>query len=226
MLEKLKKEVLESNLMLKKSGLIVLTWGNVSAIDRAAGLIVIKPSGVDYDKMDADDMAVVDLDGKQVEGRFRPSSDTPTHIALYRAFPRIGGVAHTHSRWATVFAQCARSIPPLGTTHADLFYGEVPCTRRMSAEEIAGDYEAETGKVIVEAVKDPSAVPAALVCSHGPFTWGDSAKAAVEASITLEDVAMTAWHTLALEPHATFQQELADRHYFRKHGKDAYYGQK
>ena len=224
MLEKLKNEVLESNLALKESGLITLTWGNVSGRDPESGLIVIKPSGVSYDEMRAEDMVVVAPDGSVVEGRLKPSSDTPTHLALYRAFD-IGGVAHTHSRWATIFAQAGAAIPPLGTTHADVFYGEVPCTRRMTPAEIAGDYEAETGNVIIEAVCDAGAVPAALVHSHGPFTWGRDAADAVETAITLEEVAMMAWHTLRLAPDAAIQSELMDRHYKRKHGSGAYYGQ-
>lgn len=224
MLEKLKNEVLESNLALKESGLITLTWGNVSGRDPDSGLIVIKPSGVGYDGMSADDMVVVAPDGSVVEGRLKPSSDTPTHLALYRAFD-IGGVAHTHSRWATVFAQAGAAIPSLGTTHADVFYGEVPCTRRMTHADIAGEYEAETGNVIVETVRDAQAVPAALVHSHGPFTWGETAMKAVETAITLEEVAMMAWHTLRLAPDAAIQDELMERHYKRKHGSGAYYGQ-
>lgn len=228
MLEHLKQEVLEANLQLTKNGLVTLTWGNVSAIDRKHGLIVIKPSGVSYDTMRAEDMVVVDLDGNRVEGEWNPSSDTPTHIELYKAFPEIGGVVHTHSRWATIFAQCGRDIPGLGTTHADAFHGAVPCTRRMTPAEIAGAYEAETGNVIVETFADmpPMDVPAVLVHSHGPFTWGKTAAKAVENAIVLEEVAMMAWHTLMMNPDATLQQELSDKHYFRKHGAGAYYGQK
>lgn len=228
MLEKLKKSVFDANLELVKNQLVTLTWGNVSGIDLESGLIVIKPSGLPYDRMTADDMVVVDLDGKRVEGKWNPSSDLPTHIALYRAFPQIGGVVHTHSRWATVYAQCGRSIPALGTTHADTFYGEVPCTRPMTPEEIGGAYEAETGNVIVETFAGRSAdeVPAALVWSHGPFTWGKNAQKAVENAIILEEVAMMAWHTQMMAPEMKLQQELADKHYFRKHGAGAYYGQK
>ena len=223
----LKERVFRANLLLKESGLITLTWGNVSEIDRERGLIVIKPSGVDYDVMRADDMVVVDLDGNVVEGNLRPSSDLPTHIELYKHFPTVRGVAHTHSRWATVFAQAGKSIPMLGTTHADTFFGDVPCTRKMTPEEIAGAYEKETGSVIVEefADKDPDAIPAVLVCSHGPFSWGKDAIGAVKNAIVLEEVAMMAWHTVALNSAMTFQQELADKHYYRKHGAGAYYGQ-
>lgn len=226
-LKELKERVFRANLLLKESGLITLTWGNVSEIDRESGLIVIKPSGVDYDVMTADDMVVVDLEGKVVDGELRPSSDLPTHIELYKNFPTIRGVAHTHSRWATVFAQAGKSIPMLGTTHADTFFGDVPCTRKMTPEEIAGAYEKETGSVIVEefADKDPDAIPGVLVCSHGPFSWGKDAIGAVKNAIVLEEVAMMAWHTVALNSAMTFQQELADKHYYRKHGAGAYYGQ-
>ena len=227
MLEELKKQVWEENLKLSSYGLITLTWGNVSAIDRETGLVVIKPSGVGYDVMQPEDMVVVDLDGNRVEGKWNPSSDTPTHLVLYKAFPEIGGVVHTHSRWATIFSQAGMDVPALGTTHADAFYGDVPCTRKMTPAEIAGDYEAETGNVIVEAFqgKDPMEVPAVLVNSHGPFTWGKNASKAVENSVILEEVAMMAWHTVHMNPGVTFQQELADKHYFRKHGANAYYGQ-
>ena len=228
MLRKLKERVYQANLALKENGLITLTWGNVSEIDRERGYIVIKPSGVDYATMSADDMVVVDLDGNVVEGDLRPSSDLPTHIELYKGFPEIRAVVHTHSRFATVFSQAGKSIPMLGTTHADTFYGDVPCTRAMTKEEIEGEYEKETGTVILEAFcdKDPSAIPAALVNSHGPFTWGKDAHDAVKNAIVLEEVAMMAWHTLSLNPDAKFQQELADKHYSRKHGANAYYGQK
>ena len=227
MLEELKKQVWEENLKLCSYGLITLTWGNVSAIDRESGLVVIKPSGVRYDVMQPEDMVVIDLDGNCVEGKWNPSSDTPTHLVLYKVFPEIGGVVHTHSRWATIFSQAGMAVPALGTTHADAFYGDVPCTRKMTPEEIAGDYEAETGNVIVETFrgKDPMEVPAVLVNSHGPFTWGKDATKAVENSVILEEVAMMAWHTVHINPSVTFQQELADRHYFRKHGANAYYGQ-
>ena len=226
-LRELKERVFRANLLLKESGLITLTWGNVSEIDRESGLIVIKPSGVDYDVMRADDMVVVDLEGKVVDGSLRPSSDLPTHIELYKSFPTVCGVAHTHSRWATVFAQAGRDIRMLGTTHADTFFGDVPCTRKMTPEEIAGAYEKETGTVIIEefADKDPDAIPGVLVCSHGPFSWGKDAIGAVKNAIVLEEVAMMAWHTLAMNPEMSFQQELADKHYYRKHGAGAYYGQ-
>lgn len=227
MLEELKKDVFENNLRLVKNNLVTLTWGNVSAIDREKGLIVIKPSGVSYDKMTAEDMVVVDMQGNKVEGRYNPSSDTPTHLELYKKFPEIGGIVHTHSRWATIFSQCGKEVPALGTTHADAFYGAVPCTRRMTKAEIAGEYEAETGKVIIETFegKNVMDVPAVLVHSHGPFTWGKDASKAVENSIILEEVSMMAWHTVMANPTATMQQELADKHYFRKHGANAYYGQ-
>ena len=227
MLEQLKQEVFENNLRLTKNGLVTLTWGNVSAIDRESGLIVIKPSGVSYETMTAEDMVVVDPDGNRVEGAYNPSSDTPTHLELYKKFPEIGGIVHTHSRWATIFAQCGWDIPALGTTHADTFYGAVPCTRRMTTEEIEGAYEAETGKVIIETFAEIPVldVPAVLVHSHGPFTWGKNATKAVENAIVLEEVAMMAWHTIAANPGAKMQQALSDKHYFRKHGANAYYGQ-
>ena len=226
-LRELKQRVFRANLLLKESGLITLTWGNASEMDRESGLIVIKPSGVDYDVMRADDMVVVDLEGKVVDGSLRPSSDLPRHIELYKSFPTVCGVAHTHSRWATVFAQAGRDIRMLGTTHADTFFGDVPCTRKMTPEEIAGAYEKETGTVIIEefADKDPDAIPGVLVCSHGPFSWGKDAIGAVKNAIVLEEVAMMAWHTLAMNPEMSFQQELADKHYYRKHGAGAYYGQ-
>ena len=225
--KQLKEKVFQANLALKENGLITLTWGNVSEIDRSLGLIAIKPSGVAYETMRAEDIVITDLSGNVVEGNLRPSSDLPTHVRLYQSFPEIKAVVHTHSRWATVFAQAGRDIPMLGTTHADTFYGDVPCTRAMTKEEIAGDYEAETATVIVEAFqdKDPEAIPGVVVFSHGPFTWGKDAMSAVKNAIVLEEVAMMAWQTLTLNPAATFQQELADKHYFRKHGAGAYYGQ-
>jgi len=228
MLEKLKEKVLQANLLLPEYDLVKLTWGNVSEIDRESGLVVIKPSGVKYADMTAEDMVVVDLDGNVVDGKLNPSSDTPTHLELYRRFPTIGGVTHTHSRWATIFSQCGRSIPALGTTHADAFYGDVPCTRKLTPEEISGDYELETGKVIADMFNEDtiSHFPGALVCSHGPFTWGKDAVDSVENSLILEEVAMMAWHTIALTPEMEFQQELLDKHFLRKHGKNAYYGQK
>ncbi len=229
MLEALKQEVYEANLLLPKYGLITFTWGNVSAIDRASGLVVIKPSGVEYDAMKPDDMVLVDLEGRVVEGTLRPSSDTPTHVALYRAFPEVGGIVHTHSRWATIFAQAGMDIPALGTTHADYFYGAVPCTREMTDAEISGAYEHETGRVISEtfAARDPSAVPAVIVHSHGPFAWGPNAKKAVETAVVLEECALMAWQNLLMSgPCPPIKQALLDKHYLRKHGKNAYYGQK
>ena len=230
MLEKLKKEVLEANLLLPRHGLVTFTWGNVSGIDRETGLVVIKPSGVDYDGMSADDMVVVDLDGNRVEGKWKPSSDTATHVALYKAFPALGGIVHTHSRWATSFAQAGRGIPAFGTTQGDYFYGEIPCTRKMTPVEIAGEYELETGNVIIETFKsrgiDPAQVPAVLVHSHGPFTWGTDAMNAVHNAVVLEEVAFMAFHAMALTPGLPpMQQELLDKHYLRKHGANAYYGQ-
>ena len=228
MLEELKQQVCEANLLLPKYDLVTFTWGNVSAIDRPSGLVVIKPSGVPYDGMSAEDMVVVDLDGKVVEGKWKPSSDTATHLVLYRAFPRCGGIVHTHSRWATSFAQAGVGIAPLGTTQGDYFYGEIPCTRLMSPEEIAGEYEKETGNVIVETFQmlHPAAIPAVLVHSHGPFTWGKDAAEAVHNAVVLEEIAFMNFHALQLNPAQTrMQQELLDKHYLRKHGAKAYYGQ-
>lgn len=228
MLKELKEQVCQANLQLPKYGLVTFTWGNVSAVDRTSGLVVIKPSGVDYSEMTADDMVVVDLEsGERVEGKWKPSSDTDTHLVLYRAFPQLGGVVHTHSRWATTFAQAGRGIPPLGTTHGDYFYGEIPCTRKMTETEIAGKYELETGNVIVETFRemDPMSIPAALVYSHGPFAWGKDPFEAVHNAVVLEEVAHMAWHTLSMNPDVVMQKELLDRHYLRKHGKNAYYGQ-
>lgn len=228
MLEELKQQVCEANLLLPKYDLVTFTWGNVSAIDRPSGLVVIKPSGVPYDGMSAEDMVVVDLDGKVVEGKWKPSSDTATHLVLYRAFPRCGGIVHTHSRWATSFAQAGVGIAPLGTTQGDYFYGENPCTRLMTPEEIAGEYEKETGNVIVETCQklDPAAIPAVLVHSHGPFTWGKDAAEAVHNAVVLEEIAFMNFHALQLNPAQTrMQQELLDKHYLRKHGAKAYYGQ-
>lgn len=230
MLKQMKKEVLEANLLLPKHNLITFTWGNVSAVDREKGLMVIKPSGVSYEDMKADDMVVVSLEtGEVVDGTLKPSSDTPTHLALYKAFPAIGGVVHTHSRWATIFSQAGMDIPALGTTHGDYFYGAIPCTRRMTEKEIQGEYELETGNVIIErfAGMDPMQMPAVLVHSHGPFTWGTSPLDAVHSAVVLEEVAMMAWHDLQLvgKEIPSMQQELLDKHYLRKHGANAYYGQ-
>lgn len=231
MLEALKEQVLKANLQLPKYGLVTFTWGNVSGIDRQTGLVVIKPSGVEYDGMTAEDMSVVELEtGKIVEGKWKPSSDTPTHLELYKAFPDVGGIVHTHSRWATTFAQAERPIPALGTTHGDYFYGEVPITRHMTPQEIAGEYEKETGTVIIERFQSGNIpaidVPAVLVAGHGPFAWGKDVHQAVHNAVVLEEVAFMAWHTLLMEPNLPImQQELLDKHYLRKHGAGAYYGQ-
>jgi len=231
MLEELKRIVCEANLELPKYGLVTFTWGNVSGVDREKGLMVIKPSGVEYDNMTPEDMVVVSLaTGERVEGKWKPSSDTATHIALYNAFPNIGGVVHTHSRWATSWAQAGKSINAYGTTHGDYFYGTIPCTRKMTPAEIAGEYELETGNVIIETFKDrnidPDQVPAVLVCSHGPFAWGTDPHNAVHNSVVLEELAFMAFHTEAMTPGiSSMQQELLDKHYLRKHGKNAYYGQ-
>lgn len=231
MLEQLKETVLQANLALPKYGLVTFTWGNVSAIDRDKGLVVIKPSGVEYETMKQSDMVVCDLEGRIVEGKYRPSSDLMTHLEFYRYFPNIGGVVHTHSTYATCFAQAGLSIPALGTTHGDYFYGPVPCTRRMKTEEIEKDYELNTGKVIVETFKrkklSADSMPGVLVNSHGPFTWGKDAFDAVHNAVVLEELAKMALHTLALNPAVgSMQQTLLDKHYLRKHGANAYYGQK
>lgn len=229
MLEELKQAVFEANLLLPKYDLVTFTWGNVSGVDREKGLMVIKPSGVEYDTMRPADMVVVSLKtGEKVEGDLNPSSDTDTHVVLYNAFPDIGGIVHTHSRWATTFAQAGQGIEALGTTHGDYFYGEIPCTRKMTPEEIGGKYELETGNVIVETFRDKSAndIPAVLVHSHGPFCWGTSPKNAVHNAVVLEELAFMAWHAKMLNPALPpMQQELLDKHYLRKHGANAYYGQ-
>lgn len=228
MLESLKQRVLEANLFLPKYGLVTLTWGNVSGFDQESRLIVIKPSGVKYEIMTVEDMVVVDLNGTVVDGDLRPSSDISTHLELYKAFPKIGGVVHTHSRWATSFAQAGMPIDATGTTHADYFYGLIPCTRKLTPEEINGNYEQETGKVIVETFRqlDPEAIPAVLSFSHGPFCWGKTPEKAVENAVVLEEVAFMQYHALGLDPMlGSMQKELLDKHYLRKHGKDAYYGQ-
>ncbi|MBH2893759.1 L-ribulose-5-phosphate 4-epimerase [Serratia marcescens] len=229
-MNELKRQVLAANLSLPAYGLVTFTWGNVSAIDRQSGLVVIKPSGIAYEAMALEDLVVVDLEGKVREGRRKPSSDTATHLALYRAFADIGGVVHTHSRNATIWAQAGQPIPALGTTHADYFYGDIPCTRPMSEAEIAGDYEGETGKVIIEtfsqAGRDPQQVPGVLVYSHGPFAWGKDAADAVHNAVVLEEVAIMARATRQRAPAiAPMQPELLDKHFLRKHGKHAYYGQ-
>ena len=229
MLEDLKQKVFEANMALCKYNLVTFTWGNVSGIDREKGLVVIKPSGIEYDRMTPEDMVVVDLEGNVVRGKWKPSSDTPTHLVLYKEFEEIGGVVHTHSRYATSFAQAGKGILPYGTTHGDYFYGEIPCTRKMTKEEISGAYEAETGNVIVETFSDkPYAhIPAVLVHSHGPFVWGKDPENAVHNAVVLEELAFMAYHTQTLNPAAgVMQQELLDKHYLRKHGKNAYYGQK
>ncbi len=231
MLEALKEQVCKANLELPKHGLVTFTWGNVSGVDREQGLMVIKPSGVSYENMTAEDMVVVRLsDGAVVEGKWKPSSDTDTHLALYNAFPALGGIVHTHSRWATSFAQAGKGVPAFGTTQGDYFYGEIPCTRKMTPEEIGGKYELETGNVIIETFNsrkiDPAQVPAVLVYSHGPFAWGKDAMDAVHNAVVLEEVSFMAFHAMALTPGLPpMQQELLDKHYLRKHGPGAYYGQ-
>ncbi|QIA07690.1 L-ribulose-5-phosphate 4-epimerase [Draconibacterium halophilum] len=227
MLEQLKEEVFKANLELVELDLVIFTWGNVSAIDREKGLVVIKPSGVSYENMKASDMVVVDLEGNVVEGSLKPSSDTATHLVLYKAFEGISGVVHTHSAWATSWAQAGRSIPALGTTHADYFYGAIPCTRKLTEEEVTTAYEVETGNVIVETFDglDPVAIPGVLVNNHGPFSWGTTAGNAVHNAKVMEEVAKMAHTALQLTPGAEIDQFLLDKHYLRKHGKNAYYGQ-
>lgn len=224
---KLKQEVCKANLDLVKHGLVLFTWGNVSGIDREQGLVVIKPSGVAYEELQSEDMVVLDLAGKVVEGTFKPSSDTPTHLELYRNFPNIGSIVHTHSEWATSWAQAGRPLPPFGTTHADYFYGEVPCTRDLTADEVREDYELETGKLIVETFTslDPDVIPSVLVKGHGPFSWGTTPDQAVHNAAVLEYVAKMAFRNVVLGHEQPIAQYLLDKHYLRKHGKDAYYGQ-
>ena len=235
MLDELKSLVCQANLLLPKHGLVTFTWGNVSGVDRERDLMVIKPSGVEYEGMSPDDMVVVDLKtGKRVEGKWKPSSDTDTHLALYRAFPAVGGIVHTHSRWAASFAQAGKGIPAMGTTQGDYFYGDIPCTRRMTAKEIDGQYELETGNVIVETFNgtDPMSIPGVLVHSHGPFAWGGSPLEAVHNAVVMEEVAFMDWHAMMLgsadgsPAPDRMQQELLDKHYLRKHGANAYYGQR
>jgi len=227
MLEELKQKVYEANLGLVKHGLVIFTWGNVSAIDREKELVVIKPSGVSYEEMKPSDMVVLNLYGKVVEGKLKPSSDTPTHLILYRQFLNIGGIVHTHSEWATSWGQAGRGIPAIGTTHADYFYGEIPCTRKMTKEEVEGEYELETGKVIIERFKglNPDQIPGVLINNHGPFAWGKDAENAVHNAVVLEEVAKMAFRSLVLNPETKMSQFLLDKHFLRKHGKDAYYGQ-
>lgn len=230
MLEELKQRVYEANMLLPKYELVTFTWGNVSEIDRETGIFAIKPSGVDYDKLTPDDMVLLDLNGKKIEGRYNPSSDTATHLELYRAFTDIGGIVHTHSSYATSWAQAGRDIPCYGTTHADYIYEEVPCVRCLSKEEIETDYEKNTGLLIVHTLqelhKDPLSVPAVLCKNHGPFAWGNNSQEAVHNAVVLEEVAKMAYRTELINPSAApAPQELQDKHYFRKHGKNAYYGQ-
>ncbi len=230
MLEELKKAVYEANMDLPRYGLVTFTWGNVSGIDREQGLFVIKPSGVDYEKLSPEDMVVMDLDGNKVEGKYNPSSDTATHVELYKAFPEIGGIVHTHSSYATSWAQAGRSIPCYGTTHADYMYGEIPCLRCLTKEEIDGAYEENTGRLIVDAYrelgKDVMAVPAVLCKNHGPFAWGKDAHEAVHNAVVLEEVAKMAYRAETINPRVQpAPQELQDKHYYRKHGANAYYGQ-
>ena len=228
MLEELKQKVFEANLSLVEHGLVIFTWGNVSAIACASSLVVIKPSGVSYDEMKASDMVVVDLDGKVVEGDLRPSSDTPTHVALYKAFPNIGGVVHTHSTFATAWAQAGRDIPSIGTTHADYFHEGIPCTRDMNKNEVFGEYEKETGSVIIERFRgiNPDDTPAVLVKNHGPFAWGTDAFNAVHNAVVLEQVAKMAFISYSVNPNLTMNDLLIEKHFSRKHGPGAYYGQK
>lgn len=232
MLKELKRQVYEANMLLPKHNLVTFTWGNVSGVDRERGLFVIKPSGVPYDELKPDDMVVIGMEGRRVEGELNPSSDTPTHMALYNAFPTIGGVVHTHSRWPTIWAQAGREIPPYGTTHADYIHGAVPITRELTEDEVNRAYELETGNVIAEtfreAALDPVAVPCVLVRSHGPFAWGKDAHEAVHNAVVLEEVAMMAWHTEALptqSPRERMPEYIMEKHYQRKHGAGAYYGQ-
>ncbi|MGF1870253.1 L-ribulose-5-phosphate 4-epimerase [Photobacterium indicum] len=230
MFNALKEKVLEANLLLPKYDLVTFTWGNVSEIDRVRGVVAIKPSGVDYDVMTVNDIVVVDLTGKVIEGTMNPSSDTATHLELYKAFPALGGIVHTHSRHGTIWAQAGLDIPALGTTHADYFYGDIPCTRSLTPREIDNDYEKNTGLVIVEEFTrrdiDPSAVPSAIIAGHAPFSWGKDAFDAVHNAVVLEEVAAMALSTRSLNSGIRIQQELSDKHYFRKHGANAYYGQK
>ena len=229
MLDALKHEVLAANLELPRHGLVTFTWGNVSAIDSNRELVVIKPSGVSYDNMTADDMVVVDLDGNVIEGSLNPSSDTPTHLALYKAYEQLGGVVHTHSSYITSWAQAGRSVPALGTTHADYFYGEIPCTRALTQTEINGDYEYETGNVIIETIadQDPMSIPGIIVYQHGPFAWGKNAMDAVHNAVVMEEVAKMAFRSITINPHlAEIDKGLLDKHYLRKHGANAYYGQR
>ena len=227
MLETLKEEVFKANLDLVKHGLVIFTWGNVSAIDRATGLVVIKPSGVSYEEMTADDMVVVDINGKVVEGKLKPSSDTATHLVLYKSFPSIGGIVHTHSTFATSWAQAGMSIPNIGTTHADYFSAAIPCTRDMTRQEIEGEYELETGNVIVECFNglNPDFIPGVLVKNHGPFAWGKDARDAVHNAVVMEQVAKMSYLAYEINPDLTMNEQLIKKHFYRKHGPGTYYGQ-
>jgi len=227
MLEKLKREVFKANIDLVKHGLVIHTWGNVSGKDHETGLVVIKPSGVSYSSMKEEDMVVLDSDGNIVEGKYKPSTDSPTHLFLYNAWPSLGGIVHTHSSYATAWAQAGKDIPPLGTTHADHFYGAVPCTRELTSAEVETEYELNTGKVIVERLKgiDPLAVPSSLVSYHGPFCWGLDPAEAVYNAVALEEIARMAFYTVLLKKSEPVESYLLDKHFKRKHGKDAYYGQ-
>jgi len=227
MLEKLKNIVFKANLELVEKGLVIHTWGNVSGRDQESGLIVIKPSGVKYDSMTQEDMVVIDQSGKVVEGKYKPSTDAPTHIKLYETYKSLGGIVHTHSTYATSWAQAGRAIPPFGTTHADHFYGEVPCTRLMTKKETETDYELNTGKIIIEKLGDvdPLTVPSVLVCGHGPFCWGSDPDNAVYNAVALEEIARMAFYTVVLGKTEPIDQFLLDKHFKRKHGRDAYYGQ-
>jgi L-ribulose-5-phosphate 4-epimerase len=227
MLEELKREVFQANQDLVKHGLVIFTWGNASGINRQKGLVVIKPSGVSYNDMKPEDMVILDLEGKIIEGRLKPSSDTATHLVLYQSFPNIGGVVHTHSTYATAWAQAGKDIPNIGTTHADYFKDAIPCTRDMSEKEITGDYEKETGCVIVErfAGINPDYTPGALVYNHGPFTWGTDTRDAVHNAAVLEQIAKMAYLSLGINPILKMNKELIKKHFSRKHGKNAYYGQ-
>lgn len=230
MLEELKKEVFEENLEIVEKKLVIYTWGNVSGIDRESKIFAIKPSGVDYDIMKSDDMVLIDLEGKKIEGKYKPSSDTATHIELYKAFPEIGAIVHTHSSYATSWAQARKDIPAFGTTHADYFYGDIPCARALTKEEIENDYEKNTGLVIIETLKErninPMDIPGIIIASHGPFAWGKDSRQAVYNAVVLEELSKMAYRTIQINPNIkSVEKYLLDKHYFRKHGKNAYYGQ-
>ena len=230
MLEELKKEVFEENLELVEKKLVIYTWGNVSGIDRESKIFAIKPSGVDYDIMKVDDMVLIDLEGKKIEGKYKPSSDTATHIELYKAFPEIGAIVHTHSSYATSWAQARKDIQAFGTTHADYFYGDIPCARALTKEEIENDYEKNTGLVIIETLKErninPMDIPGIIIASHGPFAWGKDSRQAVYNAVVLEELSKMAYRTIQINPNIkSVEKYLLDKHYFRKHGKNAYYGQ-